>query len=383
MSESLYQLVFRGRLAEGRDAGEVKPKVGALLKTDGDGLERLFSGAAVILKRGIDYQTALSYQRAFDATGARCDIEALDTPAARTSPAASAPAPPEPGPPPLPASVSEGQQPVGAEAGMAPAAELGPNAEGREPDQTLTLVLTDPKKLFGLRPAGAARGVGRQPAETNASPDPGLAETVILRHPAGIGGHLQEPGKDHGSPPPEHPVPAPAGSLPWAGDAPEVAAGGSGADNRETPARGLPQAGRAGHSRPAGVDVPGVVLLATPLFTSVLAWLSVGRGYLASVAASDLMLLVGVNLAATALFVAIEAGWLHMGAPGDLSKRAKRRAGPATWFLLVLIAWPLAYPAYLRRRSRYGAADLSIEGVMVMLVLVGTVVALSLAGGVW
>lgn len=84
MSDHFFSVVFKGEIQEGRDIPAVKDSLAALLKTDSRGLDQLFSGRAVTLKRDIDYMAALKYLRAFGQAGARCyiEIEAPEPPAA-------------------------------------------------------------------------------------------------------------------------------------------------------------------------------------------------------------------------------------------------------------------------------------------------------------
>jgi hypothetical protein len=77
MSER-YRLLFRGEVQEGQHPAVVKKRLGQALKLDGDRLETLFSGKAVILKRDADTSTAARYQALFRKSGARLRILPLE-----------------------------------------------------------------------------------------------------------------------------------------------------------------------------------------------------------------------------------------------------------------------------------------------------------------
>lgn len=73
-----YSVVFDGRIMPGKDAAMVKERLRSALKTDDQGLARLFSGTAVTVRKGIDRQTAETYRDAFAQAGALCDIRPDD-----------------------------------------------------------------------------------------------------------------------------------------------------------------------------------------------------------------------------------------------------------------------------------------------------------------
>jgi hypothetical protein len=67
-------VIYAGVLAAGHDAAQVKSDLARLFKTDAAGIERLFSGQPVIIKKGIDPQTAEKYRIALEKAGAICEI---------------------------------------------------------------------------------------------------------------------------------------------------------------------------------------------------------------------------------------------------------------------------------------------------------------------
>lgn len=74
LASTLYQVTFRGEILDGYTVKQVKGNLGRLFKTDAQQIEKLFRGTPVTIKKGIDAQSALKYQRAFKKAGARCRI---------------------------------------------------------------------------------------------------------------------------------------------------------------------------------------------------------------------------------------------------------------------------------------------------------------------
>jgi len=95
-SKELYRVVFRGELAFGRSAAEVKAQLKERFKFGEATLDKLFSGKAIVLKSDLDEATAQRYAKAFWETGARCAVEPLTVApqlelARRPAPVAAAP----------------------------------------------------------------------------------------------------------------------------------------------------------------------------------------------------------------------------------------------------------------------------------------------------
>lgn len=74
MKPEFFQIVFDGQLIAGADAAQVRRNFAALFKTDLSKVEALFSGNRLVLKRGLDEQTALKYQRALREAGAVVEV---------------------------------------------------------------------------------------------------------------------------------------------------------------------------------------------------------------------------------------------------------------------------------------------------------------------
>ena len=76
-----YRVIFEGRLQPGHDPETVKQNLAALFKVPVAEVETLFTNAPVVLKEGLDADTARQDQEAFEATGAICRME-VQSPAA-------------------------------------------------------------------------------------------------------------------------------------------------------------------------------------------------------------------------------------------------------------------------------------------------------------
>ncbi len=76
-AEKRYCVVFYGKIASDQQLEEVEKRVAALYKVPVAQCERLFTGQRKIIKNSIDYQTAEKYKKAFEKTGALCQIEEI------------------------------------------------------------------------------------------------------------------------------------------------------------------------------------------------------------------------------------------------------------------------------------------------------------------
>jgi len=74
MSGKTFAVVFSGKLVEGASVERVKGNVAKLFKVEVAKIERLFSGARVVIKKGLDEATAKKYQIALAKAGALCGV---------------------------------------------------------------------------------------------------------------------------------------------------------------------------------------------------------------------------------------------------------------------------------------------------------------------
>ncbi len=95
MPEQQFDIFFDGQIMDGHDLSEVKTRVGKLFKVEGPKLERLFSGTATCVKKGVDAATASKYRKAFRDAGALIEIKPTATTTESTQPTEEAPEAPE------------------------------------------------------------------------------------------------------------------------------------------------------------------------------------------------------------------------------------------------------------------------------------------------
>jgi len=75
-----YTVIFEGRIMPGRSAGMVKDRLKSALKTDDQGIAKLFIGSPVAVRKNTDLATAEKYKQVFAAAGAFCEIREDGTP---------------------------------------------------------------------------------------------------------------------------------------------------------------------------------------------------------------------------------------------------------------------------------------------------------------
>ena len=80
-----YTVIFEGRIMPGKTAGMVKDRLKSALKTDDQGIAKLFIGTPVAVRKNTDLATAEKYKQVFAAAGAFCDIR-KDGPAESQAP---------------------------------------------------------------------------------------------------------------------------------------------------------------------------------------------------------------------------------------------------------------------------------------------------------
>ncbi|MEW8508641.1 MAG: hypothetical protein AB2598_18270 [Candidatus Thiodiazotropha sp.] len=103
MTADSYDVYFSGAIIKDNDPAEVKRKIGAVFKLEGDKLERLFSGKPIPIKRGVDMDRAIKFRVTFRDAGGLVDIVPAGEPppAPRPQPqTADRPAPSIPASPP-------------------------------------------------------------------------------------------------------------------------------------------------------------------------------------------------------------------------------------------------------------------------------------------
>ncbi len=71
---SNYKLVFDGTISDGYQVDDVKKNLAMLLKANEQQIELLFSKPEVVIKKNLDYESALKYQMAMQKAGTICKV---------------------------------------------------------------------------------------------------------------------------------------------------------------------------------------------------------------------------------------------------------------------------------------------------------------------
>ncbi len=109
---SNYRVIFEGNISDGHQMQDVKKKLGTLFKIDNKRVDLLFAKPQVVLKKGLDYDSAQKYRQAILNTGAVCNVKAEGETASglqmekAAPPDAGAQAMKQSVPPPVPASAA-------------------------------------------------------------------------------------------------------------------------------------------------------------------------------------------------------------------------------------------------------------------------------------
>lgn len=109
----------------------------------------------------------------------------------------------------------------------------------------------------------------------------------------------------------------------------------------------------------------GIISLIAAFAATLAVWLWVGQMHRFEDPSGKLNLLTFGMVAMTSLLSAIEAGQLGFGSPRDLDAKGRRRSGPVAWFFFMVLMWIVAFPAYMWRRSTYGAKNMAVGGIVV------------------
>ncbi len=72
---SRFNVIFRGEILPGKDAGNVKKRLRTFLKTDAEAIERLFTGDSIAVRKNVDAATGQKFEKVFSTAGAICCLE--------------------------------------------------------------------------------------------------------------------------------------------------------------------------------------------------------------------------------------------------------------------------------------------------------------------
>jgi len=85
MSSQLYRVVFNGEINRGNTLAHVKRDLAALFQADAEIIEQLFTGRPIVLKQGLDAETAIQYVSAMSRVGAVGRMESMPAGASKKS----------------------------------------------------------------------------------------------------------------------------------------------------------------------------------------------------------------------------------------------------------------------------------------------------------
>ncbi len=78
MIDGKFDVVFRGQVVRGMDESVVKTNLVALFKSSPEAVEKLFTGNEVVVRKDLDYGTAMKYQSALKKAGALALIKEIE-----------------------------------------------------------------------------------------------------------------------------------------------------------------------------------------------------------------------------------------------------------------------------------------------------------------
>jgi uncharacterized protein YbjQ (UPF0145 family) len=70
-----YNIVFEGETVPGKEVDAVKKALMNILKVDEEGIDRLFSGKRMLIRKNVEAATAKKFRKAFEDIGAVCNLE--------------------------------------------------------------------------------------------------------------------------------------------------------------------------------------------------------------------------------------------------------------------------------------------------------------------
>jgi len=70
-----YNIVFEGKTVPGKEIDAVKRALMNILKANEEGIDRLFSGKRVLIRKNVEAATAKKFRKAFEDIGAACNLE--------------------------------------------------------------------------------------------------------------------------------------------------------------------------------------------------------------------------------------------------------------------------------------------------------------------
>lgn len=78
MIDGKFDVVFRGQIVRGLDESVVKSNLVSLFKSSPEAVDKLFNGSEVVVRKELDYATAMKYQSALKKAGALALIKEIE-----------------------------------------------------------------------------------------------------------------------------------------------------------------------------------------------------------------------------------------------------------------------------------------------------------------
>jgi len=78
MIDGKFDVVFRGQIVRGLDESVVKSNLVTLFKSSPEAVDKLFNGNEVVVRKELDYATAMKYQSALKKAGALALIKEIE-----------------------------------------------------------------------------------------------------------------------------------------------------------------------------------------------------------------------------------------------------------------------------------------------------------------
>lgn len=80
MSDQRFDLTYRGLIAPAADPAQTRERLTQIFKLNEKGVERLFTGKPVVVKRDVDAATAAQFEKIFARAGAVLTVTPIDSP---------------------------------------------------------------------------------------------------------------------------------------------------------------------------------------------------------------------------------------------------------------------------------------------------------------
>lgn len=87
MSDQRFDLTYRGLIAAGADPAQTRERLTQIFKLNEKGVERLFTGKPVVVKRDVDAAIAAQFEKIFARAGAVLTVTPIDSSGGRFEPA--------------------------------------------------------------------------------------------------------------------------------------------------------------------------------------------------------------------------------------------------------------------------------------------------------